>query len=332
MNGITPASTDHRLAVAEALADGQTRSGQDIANALGLSRSAVWKHVRSLADLGVVLEAEAGRGYRLARPLELLDARRIRTGAGTLLDRLELHASLDSTNSHLLAQPAPPPGRLHACLAEHQSAGRGRRGRSWAAPFGGGLYLSLAWQFAERPPQFTALGLAVGVAVRRALAEIGVDDVQLKWPNDIVHAAGKLGGVLVELRGEADGPALVVIGIGINIALPPAVRAAIVPGWGRGPVDLAQTGVTGCRNRLAGALIVHAGEMLEDFQRQGFAPFIAEFHDADFLLRRPVHAPLPTGEVDGIADGVEPDGSLRVVVGERVHLVSSGEVSVKVAR
>ena len=104
-------------------------------------------------------------------------------------------------------------------LAECQSAGRGRRGRTWVAAPGGAICLSLNWTFPAVPEDLGALGLVIGVCVLRSLQGLGVQGLQLKWPNDLLVQGKKLGGVLIELRAETAGPAFVVIGIGLNVAL-----------------------------------------------------------------------------------------------------------------
>ena len=112
-------------------------------------------------------------------------------------------------------------------LAEHQTGGRGRRGRAWIAPPGGAICLSLAWQYPDLPADLSALSLVVGVAAVNALASLGVAGVRLKWPNDLVTADGKLGGILIEMRAEAGGPVHLVVGLGSNVMLDEAARAAV---------------------------------------------------------------------------------------------------------
>ena len=125
-------------------------------------------------------------------------------------------------------------GRFDACLAEFQSAGRGRRGRRWLAPFASGLCLSVNWNFRDAPAALGALSLAIGVAILRALRRHRVHGLALKWPNDIVHGRRKLGGILIDMRGEAAGPAYVVVGCGINVRLPQGLRAELQAEGDRG--------------------------------------------------------------------------------------------------
>ena len=213
------------------LADGEFHSGERLAQSLGVSRTAVWKHLQAFGKLGLELHKVPKRGYRLAQPIDLLDAaaikRRVSAENRRKLRTLEVLLQTDSTNSRLLAVTDLPAGKVDVCVAEHQSAGRGRRGRDWVAPFGGGICFSLGWVFPEPPKQLSALTLAAGVAVLRALECCGARDIQLKWPNDVLFANRKLGGILCELRAEAGGPAYVVIGIGLNVRLSDASRRAI---------------------------------------------------------------------------------------------------------
>ena len=131
---------------------------------------------------------------------------------------------MDSTNTRLLGLPPPPAGCADVCLSELQHSGRGRRGRRWIATFGDSIALSLAWTFGDAARASPALSLATGVAISRALAKAGARGIGLKWPNDIWFDDRKLGGVLIELRADAGGPAHVVIGVGLNASLSMGMR------------------------------------------------------------------------------------------------------------
>ena len=163
------------------LVDGDLHGGPALAARLGVSRAAVWKLVAELRDSGVDVESLPRRGYRLARRCELLDASAISAAAGPLVADIDVHRELDSTNRWLYDAPAPPAGRPHIVFAEIQSAGRGRRGRSWLSPFGSGLTFSIAWTYAEVPAQLPALSLAVGVAVADTLRAHGAAESLKKY-------------------------------------------------------------------------------------------------------------------------------------------------------
>ncbi len=324
-------------ALLRALADGHSHSGESLARAFGVTRAAVWKSIAKLADWGLEVSAVPGVGYRLARPIDLLDAQALRAAlaprTAERIARLEVFTELDSTNRHLSSIPAPPVGHLAVCIAEFQHAGRGRRGRRWSAPLGGGLCLSVGWQFADTPPELSALTLAVGVVARRALAAAAGVDVGLKWPNDLVLDARKLGGILLELTAEAQGGCYVVAGIGINVSLPPESLRTLSD-WPRGAIDLATatSGAPPARGALAACLIDGLAELFAGYAAAGFAPYRADWHAADFLKGRSVTLDDVAGNVSGTALGIEADGALVIetATGTRRRVIS-GDVSVRSA-
>ncbi|HET9678939.1 MAG TPA: biotin--[acetyl-CoA-carboxylase] ligase [Gammaproteobacteria bacterium] len=310
------------------LADGRFHSGEKLAQRLGVSRSAIWKQVQKLTALGVAIHRVPGRGYRLAQTLELLDADAIRAAlAPQWQDRLTLLTtfSVPSTNSHLTA--VPDQQWPVACLAEHQSAGRGRRGRDWQSPLGGNLYLSLGWRFDNLPPDFAALGLAVGVVMAQALKSLGVADVGLKWPNDIVARQAKLGGILIELAGEPAGPCRVVIGLGLNLRLPAAINT------GQAAIDLATLlAEPPSRNAMAGLLLTHMCELLTQYPQKGFSHWQAAWRQYDVLSNNTVRIEAPAhagGWLEGTALGVAKDGALRLATADGERRFYSGDVSVR---
>lgn len=321
-----------RVELLRLLADGALHSGEELAAALSVSRAAVWKRLQQLEEWGIALEARAGSGYRLESPMDLLDAAAIRgrlpADVAADLRDLELHESLDSTSDRLLAARGLPPGKFDACLAEFQAAGRGRRGRRWVAPFASGLCLSMSWSYRDAPATLGALSLATGVAALRALRRLGVGGLSLKWPNDIVRDDAKLGGILIDLRGEAAGPATVVVGIGINVRLPQASRAALAA-EGVEAVDLASIGAAPERNALAAVLIAELHQALGEFGARGMAAFADEWQAADALAGRPVRVLHGGQPIEGLARGVDADGALLLESDGGRRRIVSGEVSVR---
>lgn len=311
-------------------------SGAALAEAAGVTRTAVWKAVRTLRSWGTPIEAVPRRGYRLALPASPLDLDAVCAALDPALRRQlrsgRCEASLDSTNTILLETGAPPPGQFDFATAEYQRAGRGRRGRQWLAAPGSAICLSWSWSFAALPAQVGALSLAVGVAIRRALARCGVEGVQLKWPNDLVCAAGKLGGILIEMRSEAAGPVQVVVGVGLNVALDAASRARI-GALGQPAADLAGLSDRApARVDLVAALLEEGIGAMQRFEREGFAPFLREWSAADALAGRGVHLQGGHGgPPEGIARGIAEDGALLVEHGGTIHRVIAGEVSVRPA-
>jgi BirA family biotin operon repressor/biotin-[acetyl-CoA-carboxylase] ligase len=293
----------------------------------------VWKRIEALREAGVAIEAAPGRGYRLARPIDLLDAGAIRDAlpapVAASIARLDVAWSLDSTNSELLRRGAPARG-VDVLLAERQTGGRGRRGRTWQSPLGANLYLSVSRAFDGGLARLGGLSLVAGIAAAEALHALGVRAVALKWPNDLVVADGpglrKLGGLLVEGGGEHGGPVSAVIGLGLNVSMPKATAARIDQPW----ADLAGLGAAPARSALAAALLAHLVPALAQFDRAGFAPFAPRWEALDALRGRDadllVHERRERVRVLGLGEG----GALRVRAADGgMRDVHAGEVSLR---
>jgi BirA family biotin operon repressor/biotin-[acetyl-CoA-carboxylase] ligase len=326
-----------QLAAARASEQGSARavSGAQLAAHFGVTRSAIWKAIGQLREYGTEIEAGTHRGYRLALPASPLDAGGViallAPATRAALREGRCVEAIASTNTALLERGAPPPGRFDFLTAEHQSAGRGRRGRSWLAPPGGAVCLSWSWCFEGMAAQLGALSLAIGVAARRALGRFALQGIQLKWPNDLVTRHGKLGGILIEMRSEAAGPVQVVVGLGLNVALGAALRERVAAN-GNVAVDLAGLAPHGQppgRNALVAALLDAGVAALDEFARSGFAPFRAEYEAADALAGRAVQVQGGHGPEGGIARGVAEDGALRIEHAGQIHRIIAGEVSVR---
>lgn len=314
-------------------------SGAALAQAAGQTRAAIWKHVRALRAGGVPISVLPGRGYALERSLELLDAdaitARLDATQRHALASLEVAWSLDSTNSELLRRQTPATGSA-VLLAERQSGGRGRRGRSWASPLAANIYLSLARRYGGGLARLPGLSLVAGVASAEALHALGFDAVRLKWPNDLVVAGNgnarglrKLGGLLVEGGGEAGGPARAVIGLGLNVAMPDSIGANIDQPW----IDLAGLagGQAPSRNAVVAALLSHWLPALALFDEVGLAPFLERHARLDALARREVLVHAHDGDHAGAVLGLAADGGLRVRIDGAERVVHAGEVSVRPA-
>ena len=323
-----------RLALARLLADGRFHSGEALAADLGVSRAAVWKHVREMsAELGLKVDAVRGRGYRLAAPIDLLDRSRIADAlapetAAALAGLIVLDA-VGSTNGHLMGQRLPRSGLGIACVAEQQTAGRGRRGRTWVSPFGANVYLSLLWQFELPAVALAGLSLAVGVAVAEALRRLGVADAALKWPNDLLWRGRKLGGILVELSGEAEGPTRAVVGVGVNHRMPAASAALIDQDW----TDLAGAVPHALPSRcaLVAGLLDRLVAAMRQFGASGLAPFLPAWDELDGLRGMAVVVRTGDRAIAGKELGVAPSGALRLLTDEGERQYLAGEVSVRAA-
>jgi BirA family biotin operon repressor/biotin-[acetyl-CoA-carboxylase] ligase len=316
-----------------ALADGQFHSGEVLADELAVSRSAIWKAAAALRELGATVHAVRNRGYRLAKASEPLNAPRIQellsSEARARIKRIDALWMASSTNTMLMDRPNPAAGTGEALLAEYQTAGRGRRGRSWLAPPGGAICLSLSWTFGAMPRHLGALGLVIGICAWRALTQLGVEHLRLKWPNDLLVEDGKLGGILIELRAEAAGPTCVVIGIGLNVSLGTSVREKIAA-LGVAPVDLIKAGLREpARNTVAARLLSAFVAGLLQFERDGLKEFVQEWLGVDALRGRAVTVQTAQGPVHGVARGIDLEGALLMETPAGLQRFISGDVSVR---
>lgn len=311
------------------LADGQFHSGEAIARHFSVSRATVWNAMQDAEQLGIRLFSVRGRGYRLPEPVRFVEAERVLAMLGVQRDTftLEIHDQIDSTNSYLMRQAAAGASSGTCAVALLQTAGRGRRGRSWQARLGDSLTFSVLWRFDGGAGALSGLSLAVGVALVRALRAMGADGIALKWPNDVLHGGGKLAGILIELQGDMDGPSAAVIGIGLNLRLSADLRRGIdQPAAGLRDIltDLPAA------DELLGVLLYHLAEVLQAFERDGFAALRQEWAASHAYHARPVRMLMPDGRaIEGTVDDVAPDGALLLDVGGSMQRFSSGEISMR---
>lgn len=313
------------------LADGEIHSGESLALSLGVSRTAIWKQIKRATDEGYSVDTIRGKGYRLVSPLDLLDADAILNALPAHLQSvisLEVHDELDSTNAEVIRQRAQPNGgNPIVCLADHQTAGRGRRGRQWQSPRGENLYLSLGLTFRGGFAMLDGLSLVLGLAVAEAVEKQGVADVGLKWPNDVFVNGSKLSGILIELQGELEeGVVQVVAGIGVNVHMTSAEN-----------LDQAWTSLARSmpdylwqRNQVAADIIIAALEASERFADGGFSHFRDEWQARDIFNGQPLTA--GDGKLAGIGRGVDEQGNYLVDVGGELNEVRAGEISLRVTR
>lgn len=322
-----------RYSLIELLADGRIRSGEWLGKQLGISRAAVWKQLRALTELGLDVHAVRGRGYRLVVPITPLHADSIclplSMPVRSRLDDIEVFHEIDSTSDYLKrTRTRSKDGRGRACFAEWQSSGRGRRGRRWISPYGTNLYLSLAMQFGEASLRSGGLSLVAAIAVLRSLQSYGIDDLGLKWPNDIFYQGRKLAGILLDLSGESGGPYHVVIGIGINLKVPENAAREIDQPW----ADLSQCGAEMDRNHLAGLILESLVTAVDTFNEKGLEVFLQEWNRFDLIAGHSVELIYDDKTMaTGVARGIDTHGALLIEQDGVTNRYHSGEVSVRLA-
>ncbi len=324
-----------RARLIELLASGEFRSGQWLGEQLSISRAAVWKHIRSLGNLGMEVHAVRGRGYRLTQRFDPLNAEFIRDSmssqAVSRLQHFDLLSVIDSTSDYLKRNrlESDSPQQVQVCMAEWQSAGRGRRGRHWVSPYGSNLYLSLAANVSGPALASGGLSLAIAIAVLHGLQRCGVPDLGLKWPNDIFFQGRKLAGILVDLSGESGGPYQVIVGVGINLSMPGAAAREIDQPWS----DLSQTGVKIDRNMLAGVIIEKLLEATDLYDEQGLEAFAQDWQRHDLASGQMVELQHDQQAViRGIARGIDAHGALLVEHDGITQGYYAGELSLRMSR
>ena len=327
--------SDTQSKILDILKDGEFHSGETLGEKVGCSRTAVWKHLQTLEAMGLLIETTKGTGYRIVGGVDLLDGQAI-TGALAVaakphLSNINIFQTIDSTNTYAreLAEKNSVSGLV--ILAEQQTGGRGRRGKSWVSPFVANIYLSIVWDFEQGAEALEGLSLAVGVAVRRALIAHGVQGVKLKWPNDIYVEQKKLGGILLEMIGDPAGHCSVVIGVGLNVSMPVSQASAIDQDWTDVATELQDK--LPARNKLAAELISEILPLLGTFQEQGFAAYRDEWQAADAFYGQPAVISTPKQSTAGIVKGVGINGALRLELDSgNIESFIGGELSLRLAK
>ena len=329
-NQANPPLSPHLIPILRQLADGRFHSGEVLAHLLGLSRATVWQALTDAEALGVRVFRVRGRGYRLESPMELLDAAALESLLGEASPfAVQVLDTVASTNTHLLQQAGQGAPHGSVVAAELQTRGRGRQGRSWLTGLAGALTFSVLWRFRGGVAGLSGLSLAVGLAVARACEQLGVAGVKLKWPNDVVHDGRKLAGILIEVQGDMLGPSLAVIGIGLNYR----VAAHVLDAIDQPVVDLAAIAKSlPSRNAVLAELLRQLSDVLARFEAGGFAALAGEWEARHAHQRKAVRLSLPDRTtVQGIAEGVAPDGALKIRSAAGLLQFCVGEISLRAA-
>ena len=315
------------------LSDGKFHSGQALAQHYQLSRSTVFNLIQQADKLGLRIHAVHGRGYRLVDEMSWLDLQDLRTRLLAVGQDYLIHAQdqIDSTNSALFAQALAGAPHRSVLYADYQYAGRGRRGRSWQAPPGGGLAFSVLWRFEQGVNQLSGLSVVIGLALARALAQccpaIEKLPVKIKWPNDVLAGYRKLAGVLVEAQGEMDGPSFAVIGIGVNQRLPARFREEI----DQAVVDMDEMGARVNRAEVMAVILTELSTAMAEFARTGMRSALQEWPRWHAHEGRQVMLRSPDGTSHGgLVSGLDQAGNLLLKMPDgSIRQFGAGEVSLR---
>ena len=288
-------------------------SGQALAEQLEVSRTRVWQLVQELRALGYSIRSQPGCGYEWHDTFEPLSSDRL--AAQLEPDwTLSLVWHTDSTSNRLVAERSD----RHILFAEHQSAARGRVGRHWLS-YPGGLFFSAARWFDHLTVGPQSLNPWVAAHAIAALQEIGIDGVSAKWPNDLVIGCRKGGGVLMEIGGDPFGQCHVCVGVGVNWQPPPTVEQPVA-------------GVAACcpplinRNHVGGALAAAVARALDAFPPADPSEVSAVWRRADGYRGQRVRYSHGDQQAEGVVDGIDPDGALRLVTDSGLERFAAGEL------
>lgn len=255
----------------------------------------------------------------------LLDEGEIKKFLGPSHDiNLHIFGSIPSTQDAFKKMPMTIENKISFCLAEHQTQGRGRFGRVWQAPLGANINFSCRWPTQKSVKALSGLGLCVGLAVIHALKAFGLENLALKWPNDLYYQGKKLGGVLVETRAETSSISEVIIGIGLNVNLPASQDLSIQQPWTSIQMIL---GHPQDRNLIAALLIKNLMKFLPLFAEQGLAAFQTEWQQHDYLAGKMIRLLIGADHISGTAEGIDVFGHLLVRANGVIQSYSAGEAS-----
>ncbi|EJD6509867.1 bifunctional biotin--[acetyl-CoA-carboxylase] ligase/biotin operon repressor BirA [Providencia rettgeri] len=314
------------LQLIDILADAQIHSGEQLGDKLGMTRAAINKHIKTLRSWGLNIETVTGKGYKLPHQINLLNRAVIKQQISDV--NIIVEPVINSTNQYMLERiPSLKSG--DTCLAEYQSAGRGRRGRQWVSPFGCNLYLSMYWKLDQGPAAAIGLSLVVGIVIAETLNKISQEKVKVKWPNDLYMNDKKLAGILVELTGKTGDAAHIIIGIGINIGMNKnniESSNTITQEWSslRDEVEDIE------RNELSVNIIKALRESLVIFENEGLKPFLDRWFKLDNFLNRGVKLLIGNDIITGVERGINEQGALLLQKnnGEIIPYIG-GEISLR---
>ncbi|MCE0493513.1 bifunctional biotin--[acetyl-CoA-carboxylase] ligase/biotin operon repressor BirA [Vibrio salinus] len=316
---------DHsvKIALLKTLSDGAFYSGEALGISLGISRAAISKHIKGIQEWGVDIFRIQGKGYQLAKPMNLLNEVYLKQ---RIHNPLYLYPVIDSTNQFLMDRTDSLESGT-VCLAEYQENGRGRRGRQWYSPFGSNLYLSMYWNLEAGIAGAMGLSLVAGIAVIDALESLGISGVKLKWPNDLYFNDKKLAGILVEMSGQAGGSASLIVGMGMNLSMQVGNSEIIDQPWSC--LSDVLDGESVDRNKLAVEIISCWNNALEEYEFKGMSSFVARWNQLDNFIDRSVKLLIGKREICGIDKGIDSRGAIILETEQGIESYIGGEISLR---
>ncbi|MGP1928599.1 MAG: bifunctional biotin--[acetyl-CoA-carboxylase] ligase/biotin operon repressor BirA [Arsenophonus sp. NC-WZS1-MAG3] len=311
------------LKLIKILSDGRKYSGEQLCKLLGMTRVGINKHINTLYEWGIEINVIASNSYQLTKKIDLLNYEKIyslvRCG------KVIIKPVIDSTNQYLLDR-IDQLNLGDACIAEYQTAGRGRCGRYWVSPFGCNLYLSLYWYLYQGgPADVMKLSLVSGIVIAETLNKLNGSNIKIKWPNDLYIKERKLAGILIEMIGKTVDSAHIVIGLGLNIAMSYNYEININQGW----INLQDTGIQIERNVIAAQIILTLRHELVKFEKYGLLPFIERWNVLDNFLLKKVKLHIGDHLEVGIVKGINEHGAILLEQNGKIVSYIGGEISLR---
>ena len=316
--------------IIEVLSDGLCHSGTELGETLGISRSAIWKHVKQLIEIGIPIISIPQQGYHLKHKLILLSKEKIIQLLANQRDissiKLHLFSSIDSTNRYL--KDLPLSNYLDICCAEQQTQGRGRFGRTWHSPFGENIYCSSRWKLDCNLAKLSGLSLITSLAVVSTLKRFtDSPEIKIKWPNDILWRDKKLCGSLIEIIAESNALAQIVIGVGLNVNSDTENHPLPDKPW-CSLYEISDKFYD--RNEIIAHLIINLNFYLTLFLKHDLYFFMKEWEHYDYLMGKRIKVTQNMVSLSGHACGIDSTGQLILRDEEgNIHLLSSGDTSLQ---
>ncbi len=306
-------------------------SGQDLANVFGVTRATIHNCILRLVSMGIPIDRVRGKGYRLMKPLDLLDKAAIKskltTSVREKLTQFQIMHELGSTNDYMATQELPKAGCFSVAMAEMQTSGKGRRGRHWESPYAANIYMSVLWPLQKSMSEVGALSPLLSIGILQSLKALGMSGLGLKWPNDIYCHNKKLAGLLIQCSGEVSGTSKMIIGIGVNVYMSQQESVNIDQDW----TDIVTHSTTNeiSRNEVAANLLNHVVSILDTFERKQVDNLVGEWAQWDILKDKPVMLHKLNENIKGVARGIDEHGYLLLETNNQIQHISAGDVSLR---
>ncbi len=315
------------------LADGKFHSGESLAEKLDVSRTAIWKIISKLKSWQIEIYAVRGKGYKIPKGLNLIDVDSLRQQVlpkATLFSQIEVLPTVDSTADYLTRSWKSNPGEGRICVAEHQTEGRGRKGRRWVSPFGANLYFSLGLNLPLGLSALGGLSLAVGIGLTQFLNAYTKEKVKLKWPNDLLVNQKKLAGILVEASGDSNDQSFLNIGIGMNWDMQLKDESQKMDQIDQPWINLKSLVDNKIeRNQLLVLILIELNHVLQTYIQDGFESFRLEWSSQSAFFGQTIDIHTHNETISGIEIGIDKSGAIKLKTDKGEKTFFSGEVSLR---